>query len=617
MARLILTNSEYKLKRLIQRNERAGFKDYRIVKGKNALLSAHKKRVKKIENLYVLNDGDYCSVVGTCIYKEKHGKDALALIYKDFNGNPEEIRRNAIGNYLIVVHKQGKVFAFVDKYQILKAYYYNNGTDWLLTNSLTDMGVAVDKLEIDEFEFIQETMLLGSIGTNSMFKGVYRLFGHQYIEIIPEYNRFELRVLPYTRNRRTFEDKTIEDAVDEYVDIIKEKFAVVAKVFGDNIRIQQTGGLDNRTIFSAFMSVGCKPKIMYGVGNSLLTNTKDEDYQICLKYKNKFDLDFYEMNWRENYIGNEENWPDLFERYGFNYRIYGGGRNFFNEYEGKIPDYPDFIELGMFGENLRLREWAKDHDKNNFTIDEFIDFYLLGGAYGDITNSQDTFVANLDQLKIHIYTILECFMGLYQIRGGGGRSITIDDFDQVRWIHSRNSDSLFVNYLNEFVSSIAMLSIPELHEFPFDVPAKWRANAKFQLKVINKLLPEALDVPIFSHCRVNHFDRKTFEIKPIKSKRKKVRDILCKFGFSEVMLKKIGSKVKFLKKDNRHKDLESEKKRLKQYLIKIIEDDEKSAGQYIKAKAYQGSLVYLMIYAQYLHGIKLLLLERGDLTGKE
>lgn len=604
MARIILTNNESKFNKAIKRNVHAGFDDYVQHKDTNYFIAAHKKRIKKIDNFIKQAGGDFCCVAGTCIYNNTFGKDALDLIYRDFKNDVESIREKIIGNYVIALKKSNHIIIFVDKYQILKVYYFNIGNDWFITNSLADAGSVLDEIEIHEFSFMQETMLIGAIGTQSIFQNVFRLFGHQYIEIDCLNNSFTLKKIPYSRKRRNFDGRTIESAVSEYADLVRSKFAIIANIFGRNIRLHQTGGLDNRTVFSAFMSVGCKPKIMYGVGNSILTNTKNEDLLICKAYQKKFGLDFYEMNWRENYIGGNKYWSTLFDRYGFNLRIYGGSRNFFKEYESKIPNYPEFMECGLFLENLRIREWAYNSGKISFSLDDFVEGYLLGVGFGNFYDNR-TFYNRYKTLKEHIIDILKNFITLYKIAEND--QISIDSFNELEWIATRYSHSLMVNFLNEFAPSIAMFSLPELHEFPFDVPAIWRANGRFQLMLINSLYPQALNVPIFSHCQKARFEKNTFAIVPDCSRAQLIRAKLKMFGVPEGVLNKIGKLHSLVSTDTKITTaLNDETTKLKEYITAIINEYDKDMGNFVDPKTYEGPIVYLMIYAQYLYGSKLL-----------
>jgi hypothetical protein len=602
MARLVLTNNKSKLNMAIKRNINAGFGDYSQYVSNKCFLAMHKKRIKKIENFIEKPNGDFCCIAGTGIYMNATGEEALDFIYRDFENDIESIRKKIIGNYVIAIKKNNRIVVFVDKYQVLKVYYYNIDGNWFITNSLADIGNVLDQINIHEYSFIQETMLAGTIGTQAIFQNVFRLFGHQYIEIDCRDNHFTIKEMPYSRKRRNFDGRSIESAVSEYADIVRAKFAIVANIFGSNIRIHQTGGLDNRTVFSAFMAVGCKPGIVYGIGNSIITSTKNEDLLICKEFQKIFRLDFYEMNWKENYLDGYQHWSDLFNRYGFSVRIYGGNRNFFNEYEGRIPEYPDFMECGYFLENLRLREWALKRRKEKFTIDEFVDEYLLGGAYGAISGNKN-FYPQYNIFKDYLVGEFKKYISLYQI--SEDNQISLNTFDQVRWIHSRNCDSAMVNFLNEFAPSIAMFSLPELHEFPFDVPAAWRANGRFQVMLINELYPNALSIPIFSHCKRQVFSRNDFSLKAENSFARSAKEILNKFSVPKYVRNIL--KLLYIKSmpDKNRMEAYKEEIKLKEMIVSIIKENEQS-GTFVSPDLYKGSLVWLMIYAQYLHGIRLL-----------
>ena len=603
MARLVLTNNKTKFEQAIVRNVNAGFEDYSRYYSDGCYISVHKKRIKKIENFFELPNGDFCSVVGTCIYKNSIGTEALNKIFHDFNGDIEKIRANAIGNYLMAIRKNNRIVVFVDKYQIIKTYFFHIGENWFITNSLADIGDVLDEIKVNEFAFMQETMLVGAIGTQSIFENVFRLFGHRFLEIDCSSKTFLIKDLPYSRERRSFECRKIESAVDEYAEIIKSKFEIVAGIFGNKVCIHQTGGLDTRTVFSSFMSVDCKPKIAYGVGNSILTNTKNKDYLICKDYQKKFDLCFYEMNWRDDFLGSNVYWHGQFNRYGFNYALYAGSRCFFSEYEGGISDYPEFFECGYFLENLRLRDWAKDTEKEKFSVEEFTHEWLLKNYATNLRNNT-AFYANFDSLAQNIIKEIKIYKQIYKIELND--FVTLQNFDQTRYIHTRCSNSHMVNFLNDFAPSIAMFSLPDLHEFPFDVPAQWRANGRFQMMVINKLFPEALDIPVFSHCRNHRFDKKTFTLTPEYSFSEMVGKKLRQIGVPTSIYKGIKGFYGTLTQDKKSKVKQEEADVLKKYLVPIINEHKHHLGTSIYPESYEGSIVFLMIFAQYLYGISVL-----------
>jgi len=541
--------------------------------------------------------------------------EALDKIYNDYIGSVDDLRINALGNYLVTIKKNNKIVVFVDKYQVLKTYYYNIGKEWFLTNSLADIGSILDCIKINEFAFMQETMQIGALGTQSIFENVFQLYGNQYIEIDCESGNVEIKPIAYKRKRRNFENRSIDDIVDEYADMVKKKFSVVANIYGDNIRLHMTGGLDNRTVFAGLMSVGCKPKIMYGEGDSIITSTKSEDLECVETYEKKFGLDFHKMDWKYDYLSGEKDWEHLFSIYGFYYTIYGANKTFFNEYEGNIPNYPSFMECGYFGENLRLREWAQNQGQPIIDIEEFISAYQCSAAYGDDIQNTD-FYPNANNYRAHLNELFKVYSKSYGIDIGNG--VTIDEFDEVRQLQARIADSYYVNLLNEFSSSFAVFSDPDLYEFLFDVPAVYRANASFQLKLIEKLYPEALEIPFFSHGIVQNLDpvKMIFKKQPFKiyslfhslikkqlgglGKNKKI------LNYIKLIFFKLGYKKEM-------KSAFNENQLVKEHLVEIIKKNSEDTENYICAENFNGSTVYLMQYALCLEGIRLLRSSNEDI----
>lgn len=599
MARIMISNNQKRVNYFNYLSKNVGFSDFNLYNGSNFYLSVHKKKIHKIENFIELGNGDFCSVVGTCIVGNKTGTDALKELYIKFNNDIEVMRTELLGNYIVCIKKFRKIYIFTDKYQVLKSYYQVNDSGWIFSNRIEDIAMSSSNLKVNEFGLLQESLLVGAFGKETVFEDIARLFGYEYVEIDCKTNSFTIKGIPYKRKRRDFTNKTIEETASEYSELIKKRFAMVSNVFGDKIRIHQTGGLDNRTVFAAFLSTGIKPDILYGVGNSVLSNTLDEDLNICKMYVEKYNINLHKMDWSESYIGANKNWSALFERYGFLYSLYGGARNLFKEYEGNIPNYPTFMECGYFLENLRLREFISDSKKKSITVEDFIDKYLLGSGYGIV---DENLTKNFGEFRNKLVSLLLKQIEIYGIEPKG--IINEQNFDEVRWIHARHTDSLMANFLNDFSASIAMFSIEELHEFPFDVPADWRRNAKFQLMVINNLNESVLDIPIFSHCQRHKFDKSKFKLRPELPLSKIISDFLKDIGISDKTHKKLASLYHSINAPTCDSNKAENIAELKIYIDDIIKEHSELLNIPLNTKNNQGSIVYIMILAQYLYGIK-------------
>lgn len=598
MARIMISNNQKRVNYFNDFSKNVGFNDFNLYNGSNFYLSVHKKKIHKIENFVELDNGDFCSVVGTCIVGNKTGTDALKELYINFNNDIEAMRTELLGNYIVCIKKFGKIYIFTDKYQVLKSYYQVNDSGWIFSNRIENIAMSSNNLKVNEFGLLQESMLVSAFGKETMFEDISRLFGYEYIEIDCKTNVFTIKEVTYKRKRRDFANKTIEEAASEYSELIKKRFTTVSNVFGDQIRIHQTGGLDNRTVFAGFLSTGVKPDILYGVGNSVLSNTKDEDLNLCKKYAEKYNIDLYKMDWRESYVGANKEWSTLFDKYGFLYSLYGGARNFFKEYEGNIPNYPTFMECGYFLENLRLREFISESKKKTITVEYFVEKYLLGSGYGIV---DENLTLNFSEFKSKLVSLLQEKIKIYGIEPKG--IINEQNFDEVRWIHARHTDSLLVNFLNDFSASIAMFSIEELHEFPFDVPADWRRNAKFQLMVINSLNESVLEIPIFSHCQRHQFDKSKFKLKAEVTVAQKISKFLKEIGISEKTYKKIASVYHLINSPTSNLGEVENVAELKIYIDDIVKEYAELLNIPLNSKNNQSSLVYLMLLAQCLYGI--------------
>lgn len=121
-----------------------------------------------------------------------------------------------------------------------------------------------------------------------------------------------------------------------------------------------------------------------------------------------------------------------------------------------------------------------------------------------------------------------------------------------------------VNFLNLYVSSFAIFSQEDLHEFPFSVPHEFRDNAGFQLKVIESLYSKLIDFPVFTHRRYHNIDRERSVLVPIP-----------RHGFKS-KFNKIISSFLLLKKDDSYKKSRRNDKRKRNEFEVVVDDTVKS-----------------------------------------
>ena len=588
MSRITLTNCKKKFEQDILLNKEAGLTDCQVIENGNTFLAVYKKRVIRTENLLKFDNGDFVCAIGTIIYDELFEKEALKRMYMDFNGDIPKFRERSIGNYNICI-KKGRVFHFfTDKYNFLNLYYYNSNNRWFISNSLANVAIVKDKLKVNEFALIEQCFFTDTIGTKTVFHGINKLYGNEIIKIEESSSILKFEKIPFFIKKWNLQNNTIDEIVSSYKTIVKKNVKTVGNIFNRNIRLQMTGGLDSRSIYSAFFSVGFKLKTMYGVGNSPLTNTKLFDLNFNKLFNKKYKSNLYLMDWKTDLFKDIKNWKKLFFKYGFQYTTYGGSKSIFKEYEGKIPDYPSLILTGDFGENLKLREWAQNKNKINLSLKEIVKEY-----YCERQKLNNTCYNNLDSFKKYYEKRLLTYctvLGINMING-----INLDDFDLLRQINAKEADSYYMNMISEFSHSILFFGIPDLYEYPWSVPAELRRNQKFQMHLIKALIPEFIDLPIYSHS-THKLIRKDLSIITVKRNVEKkevpILNLIKKYSKLFDLLKNIYFRINPSKNDI-----------IRKKMIKLINKD-LNKYNILNHEKYEGDIRQLVTYTQCLYGIK-------------
>ena len=477
--------------------ERAGLIKFKRIKEPNYFFNIYKKRIVENENLYVLNNGDFVGINGTFIYKGKIGKESLVNVYNNFNNNISNIRKNAIGHYAIIIKKDNSIKIFCDKYNLYKIYYYISKDYWVISNSLKAVIETLNRKIINKHKLFEEIFQIAIMGKETFYKGIYRLFGNEVIEINLESGNISINKFNYHRETYDLSKKSLSDCVNMYVPRVKEVFSTINEIFGDNIAIEQTGGIDTRCVFSALNSVGGNARLLYGVSDSPIVEQKEADLEIVANISKKFHRDLYIMNWRDDCKIDESLYGNYFEKYGFDFRIYGCNDNYFKEYEGLIPNYPKLFMNGYFGENLKGREWLNKILGNSITISKIITTYHIPSVISEIFRAKCDWKEYKNYLQSEFTNVAQNTYGLRIIKN----IILKGDFNEFRQIFSRCMDNTILNFQNEFSYSLSPFGDLKLYEPIFNIPYNYRNHSLFQFELIKALDSTVLDIPIFSHCR--------------------------------------------------------------------------------------------------------------------
>lgn len=489
MSRILLTNNDNLIKSINDNYNQKGFINSFYSSNNNINVSVFKKlKVNNLKNYYKFSDNEYIVGIGTYIYKQKMGEDALKCILRDFDLNQLlELKQQINGVYTILIYRNNEHYIFNDYYGLSDLYYSSNYN--FISSSLSDFLSKELFNGFNQNQLIHD-VLLSNFSTDSILNGVKRLRGHQVLTI----NK-NIRVLNYKIQSNNFNSKATKDAVKYISDYLKDTLSVINKYF-NNISLCMTGGLDSRIILASFLANNISPTLVYGVSNSFLLPTLNQDKVIVEKIAKELSLDFKLSNWHHQdetfNVDNLKVNKELSAILGFKNSIYSGCYSFNEFISQKQSISYDFIEFGYFMEAIRLREFAEKWEKEFISLHEFIDLYY----FEKHKYSQYSFYKSF-RLYLYDLWVEECNLwGINDIN-----HISINDFERLRWISARYSDSRICQYVNDYAYNFPLFSSPKIHGFLLNMPASIIKESQFQIELLYYLKPELMNFNVFSHRR--------------------------------------------------------------------------------------------------------------------
>ena len=493
MGKFYITNSKKLDDSVYRVISKAGFEKSNKILINEIILNIFRKKIVEYENLFI-NNKDFVAINGTLIYKEEMGKKGLNNLLNDFNDNIEDIRKNSIGHYVIIIKKGDYINIFCDKYNLYEVFYYIDKDNFLVSNSYFGVVESMKYRELDEFALFEEVLNIGCIGKETIFKNMYKLLGNEVLEINCNNNSIKIEKVEYNRTKRGF-DKSLEKSLKENAKKVTYVSSVIAKNF-KNIAVEMTGGLDTRTVVAALNSVNANYRLLYGVSKNPVCWPQDGDLKIVKAFSKKYSKNLYFMNW-DSECRPQDVSDDFFYK-ADNSNIYFYNDNYYQEYDGKIPNYPDLFMNGYFGETLKARRLLEVYRKKKLSFEDIIKKYHFPYGLSRLFKSKKV---KDEYTKYLTSKLREIATNEYKIPLENGK-ISLDYFNEVRQIFSRAMDNVLLNYQNGFSCSLSLAGDLALYEPCFNMPFKFREgdNAKFELiKLLDKSTVELPELPFYSH----------------------------------------------------------------------------------------------------------------------
>lgn len=461
-------------------------------------LRVYGKRAIDDANMLRLGD-DWICVAGTVLFDHRIGGATLADIHRLFvDEGVVRTRRNLIGHYAMAIRHGDTITAFTDEQGSISLYYAIDGPRYVLSNSLHMAAACVDEPSLEPIEVVAHALQKMSTGPTTFLADVRRLFGSQVITIDTASGRVAVEDVPNVMRSLEHEPTSIEEAVDGYVELVRDTFSHLDAV--STLAVNTTGGIDTRTVLAATLERGFSPLLMYGVGNSKLTNTKTPDMQTAKALGDLTGLDFYTMDWSGNQPHSPERMTELFRRYGFLFSLFAGSDALLEEMEGGIRPYPQLQLGGYTPAFTNKKPWEVERDA--YFVSDVVESFLESRYEHLVEPGRSVYPTHIEQrVRDALRHAPVAFLD-----EGASREV----FTYCRlFVHLRRV-SRTANFFNEFSFYLSPFMVKGLCDPLLTIPLRYRDRDEFQVRLIDALQPELLDVPCYSNMLRHEFDRATF-----------------------------------------------------------------------------------------------------------
>lgn len=491
MSKFIFSNSDC-FASLRKRNEENGYEvSGSITELDLSFMAFHKLKVKN-HNFTRIGE-DFIAITGTLFFNGLRDEELLRRVYNGYLERGESLRKDLRGNYAVIIKHANKIIVFGEEtyfYDIF--YYYNNGI-YIVSNDLYEIFLLLKDVEIDIHNVLEQAYLNGIIGNETVLKGVSRLSGDQKIVIDIERSSLDVVQFPVDWSRL---DIDCEQAVTLLSNNLKDIAKSISTTYYSTA-ICMTGGLDSRMSLASLLSIGEKPAMYYGKGNTPVTNTHDQDYDICKLFSEKYGLQLTKMDWRSpSPIDND--WDFTLGKYGILYHAYGGSEKVMLSLEN-IKE--EFVTMGLVGELFRTLDFTEN--RTRFTIEDYVDQYYFqknnAGKYISLLSD------NFDSFRSRL---IEKYISVCKRYNLDPNNMVVEDFFYLNLEYRANADNIMLNLLNRMRFCSWLLAAPEVLKTA-NISVKVLKGSYFMLSTLEQLCPSCLEVPVFSHQKEMVYNKKS------------------------------------------------------------------------------------------------------------
>lgn len=446
---------------------------------------------------------DFIAVTGTLLYKGLRGIDLLSQVYNDYIKQGDSLRKSFWGNYAVIIKHGDCIVIFGEETYFYDIFYYYKGGDIIVSNDLYSIYKSVDNLIIDKHNVLEQAYLNGVIGNETVLNEVFRLSGNQKIVIDLKQRSLRVEAMPVDWSRVAM---SFDESVGVLASSLKKEGEALKSTY-KSTAICMTGGLDSRLSFAALIAGGNKPSLYYGVGNSPLTNTHNEDLEICKLFSEAYNLPLTTMDWSTP-TPIDLNWDQYLDKYGLLYHAYASSGHVMSSLEDIKEEY---VTLGQVGELFRTLDFTET--RKYFTIEEYVDEYYLpkNEAGTQIEKRYEDFPAFRKRL-------IEKYTGVCKRFNLDPDNMKVEDFFYLNLEYRANADNVMLNLINRMrYCSWLLVTYPVIKQANINVD--FLKKSHYMLCALEKLCPECLEIPVFSHQHKKVYNKRRKKlVDPIKTR---------------------------------------------------------------------------------------------------
>jgi hypothetical protein len=437
------------------------------------------------------------------IYQERLGEEALRKCFSDFmTTGVSTVQLTAVGHYALAIKHGDEITIFTDPQGALNLYYLGTASFWFVSNSLDLCARGLPDRKIEATKLLVAALQTSLPGEDTFYSNIKRLFGTQLIRINLRSKAFSVERIPKPASNLSWDLPTIQEAVIQYKQEVRAVFRELSVL--RPIGLFGTGGMDSRTILAGLLDQQMSLTLMYGIGNSRLTDYDTRDLDIVQTFAKLYDIPFKQLDWSGNQPYTGKRLQEMFQRYGFPGEIYGASESFLRTFDGGISPYPNLFLGGYSPAFTNTKPW--ELIQASFTFEDLIAdaMHFQGG-----TVEGSKCIADKGEYRSvfarEVKSGLRCAGIDYPDTGA-----SLEMFVTAKLFLNIRAESRFLNLANEFGHYIAPFLMKRLYDPLVSIPSKYRAKDEFQLRLIHALEPTLVDAPLYTSIGPARIDRDAF-----------------------------------------------------------------------------------------------------------